>query len=472
MVTNLLVLLQSLDSDGNAENGISIPAAVGTALNATVAGTIDLQDAPVTFAASSAVTSLAATAGGTVVDPEVALAHFRTQFFKDIAGVYTADLGDDEFIAFRINADGSYLMGEVAPEDNAGEPGIERGKLEWNPQTGELGASNVTLDTNGEWGLSHPLAEETLYLSYTGGKLLVKTDYDDPAETDETLELTRLENGSGIVGPWALNRNSDVPASSLEVAQFLFLADGRYLMLDTVGDDEYNDTDDLKCGDPGIEFGHYSFAGGVLATSGIIADTNACAGLHDTDKAENLAYSQFSDVSIENGTLKEGEDVLMVVPETLGGVYTGESVVTATTTGTPVLHESGVQSMYCTPPDEVDAVEAFTASIAFNADAGSFTMKYAYEGEPISVTGTYDAATGAMAWQEVEAKHVVDVSGDTTFFSEGSLVYTATYDAENDSVSGSVIDSVSTSWNLDSRKVTCTATSTFNLARAGTTRPD
>jgi hypothetical protein len=466
LVTNLLVLLQSLDSDGNAENGISIPAAVGAALNATVAGTIELDVAPATFAGSSAVISLASTAGGSVVDPEEALAHFRTQFFKDIAGVYTANLGNDEIIAFRFNADGSYLMAEVAAEDAAGLPGIERGKLDWNAQTGAVAGTNITLDTNGEWGLSDPRVDETVYLSVESGKVVFKTDYDDPAETDETLELTRLENGSGLAGAWALNRGN-VPASSLDVQQFLFLADGRYLMIDTVGDDEYNDTDDPKCGDPGLEFGHYSLAGGVLSTSEVILETNDCAGLHDNDIAGAAGYSQFTEVSIGNGAVMVGEEVLLVVPETAGGIYTGESEVTATTTGTPVVQESGAYTLFCSPPDELHAISSFAASIHLDAEAGSFTMKYADEGEPVSVTGSYNAATGAMAWQETEAPHIVLQSGGTTYYSEGSLVYTATYNAESDSLSGSVTDTVSTSWSRDSSKVTCTATSMFSLARAG-----
>lgn len=464
MVTNLLVLLQTLDSDGNAENGISIDAAVGTALTDTVAGTIDLDAAPATFAGSTAVTDLAAVAGNPVVDAEAALAHFRAQFFKNAAGVYFADLGSNEVIAFRINSDGSYLMGEVAPEDEAGHPGIERGKVDWNPLTGELGGTDITLDTNGEWGLSHPLAGEKLYLSQNGSKLVIKTDFTDPAETDETLELSRLDNGSGIVGPWALNRGS-LPANRLDVVQFLFLADGRYLMLDPVGDDEYSEPEDPKCGDAGIEFGRYSLTGGVFTASGVIADTNDCAGLHDSDVEGAAAYTQFDSVTIANGTLKTGTEVLLVVPETLGGAYVGQSEVTSTTTGTPVVQEGGAATLYCTPADELGTITPFAASIEFNAAAGSFTMKYADEDEPVTVTGTYNPATGAMAWGETIASHVVLETETTVFSSEGSIAYTATYNAESDSISGTVTDTVSTTWDRDSSKVSCDAVSSFSLAR-------
>ncbi|MDF3031695.1 MAG: hypothetical protein K0R03_2253 [Moraxellaceae bacterium] len=451
MVTNLLVLLQSLDSDGNAENGISIPAAVGSSLNATVAGTIDLQAAPATFAASDTLGDLATTAGGTVVDPEAALEHFRTQFFKDIAGVYSADLGNNEIIAFRVNVDGSYLMGEVATDDAAGQPGIERGKIEWNPQTGELGASNITLDTNGEWGLSDPLAEETLYLSFSNGKLLIKTDYDDPAATDETLELTRLERGTGIVGPWALNR-TDVPAVSLEAQQFLFFANGRYLMLDTIGDEDAND-----CGSTGLEYGSYALAGGVLTTSAIIADTNGCAGLHDSGD-----YSSFDSVSIASGTLRTGEEVLLVQALPGATVYSGEAEVTGTTTGAPVVLTGA--TLFCTPPDTQGEISALKVAFQFDAAAGTFAMSYADEGEAVVLDGTYNPATGALAWQESGGPEVTLVTDDTTFFSEYVIASTATYNAAANTISGTTTDTITNSWTRSSARVACSAQAGFSLA--------
>ncbi len=308
MVTNLLVLLQSLDSDGDASNGINIPAAVGTALSSAVAAALNLSEEAATFAQSSALSGLVSTAGGSLVSPEEALAHFETQFLQDLAGVYSLDLGDNEFIAFRFNSDGSYIMGEVSEDDDTGQSGIERGRLHWDPRTGEISTSEVTLDTNGEWGLSH-IQNERLFFALNGDTLLVKVDFENPNEADEILAFPRLQQSSGIVGAWALQDGED-PARDLDRQQFLFLSNGKYLMLDPVGDDEYGENDP-QCGWEGLEYGSYSLSNGVLSSSAIIEDTNDCAGLHDSDSAE---YSSFSGVSInhtEGSLSSDGETLLL-----------------------------------------------------------------------------------------------------------------------------------------------------------------
>lgn len=301
LVTNLLVLLQSLDSDSDASNGITIPAAVSTAINSTVAGSINLNADSATFAANSALSGLVATAGGTLVNPDDALAHFKAQFLKDLAGVYVLDGGDEEFIAIRFNDDGSYIMGEVGTPDDAGQSGIERGAINWNPATGEITAT-VTLDTNGEWGLSH-IINERLFFSLNGNNLVITEDFDDESLADQITEFPRLEQSTGIVGTWALTRTEDADVN-LGVQQFIFLANGKYLMIDPVGDDDYAEPDDPKCGDAGLEYGHYSFALGVLTASGILTDTNDCAGLRDSDTDD---YAVFSGVTLDNtaGTLRD-----------------------------------------------------------------------------------------------------------------------------------------------------------------------
>lgn len=459
LVTNLLVLLQSLDSDGDPANGISIPASVGTALTATAAATLDLVADPDDFVASGTLGSLAGTAGGTVVDPAAALVHFRAQFFKDAAGVYTVNTGENSLIAFRINADGSYLMAEAEQEDEAGKPGIERGWINWDPRSGALSAYAIDLDTNGEWGLSHPRVDERLFLSLDGTRLVVKTDYDDPAAEDEELSLERLQPGSGIVGPWALVR-AGAPASSLEVQQFLFLADGRYLMIDPVGDDEYNNTDDLKCGWEGLEFGRYTFVDGVLSTSGVITDTNDCAGLHDSVTG---VYTTFDSVSVVAGTLKSGDEVLLVRADVGTPQYVGESTVVSVAEDDPVVQEGA--TLFCAAPDDLDAVTPLAASLDFNAAAGTFTMTYADEDGLVAVSGSYNPATGAMSWQETLPREVTLQTESTTFYMDGVLTLSATYNATDDTVSGTATDTVTNTWTRDASSVTCSATSEFSLQR-------
>lgn len=312
LVTNLLVLLQSLDSDGNPDNGLSIPATAGTAMTSQAAAQIVLTADPATFAASSTLGSLSTAAGGEVVSPEQALAHFKAQFYKDLAGYHLIQFSDDELIAFRFDDQGNYLMGEFGEEDDSGWPGIERGSINWNPQTGEISA-DAGLDTNGEWGLSHIQGSERIYLSLNDGNLNVRVvDLETEPEAEEQLPFTRVANGTGLSGAWALDRGEN-SARSLDVQQFLFIADGRYLMLDPVGDDEVGEGEE-PCGGPGLEYGSYSFNAGNFATSAVRVDTNDCAGLHDT---EDDSYASFSDVEINatagTATIPEGEGEIVLL---------------------------------------------------------------------------------------------------------------------------------------------------------------
>lgn len=76
VVSNILILLQSLDEDGNPSNGISISAAAATA--ATVGVNFDVS--PSAFSANAAVTKLLANSGSvnkTLVSEATAKAHFQ-----------------------------------------------------------------------------------------------------------------------------------------------------------------------------------------------------------------------------------------------------------------------------------------------------------------------------------------------------------------------------------------------------------
>lgn len=290
-VSNLLVLLQSLDSDGDASNGITIPAAVATALTSTVATALDLTQASTTFASSgnSNLTGLisAAGSGATLVTTEEAQAHFKEAFFAKLAGTWHAASSTDpaEQLVFRFDENGNYFMGEVgATADEDGGPGIERGTIDWNPLNG-ITTANVSLDTSGTWGLSDPSGEFTLKLAFDGDTLVATITGPEP----EVIRLTRVQPANtGIVGTWGVE-----DGNSFDTQQFVFLSNGKYFMLDSEGDNQGTSA----CGGPGIEYGSYSLANGTFSTSNILYDTNGCAGLHDTD--DNV-YASFSTSGLNN----------------------------------------------------------------------------------------------------------------------------------------------------------------------------
>lgn len=286
-VSNLLVLLQSLDSDGDASNGITIPAAVGTALTSVVAATLDLSEAPATFSGSSALSGLVTAAGpdAGLVTEEEAKAHFTASFFKRIEGTWHFTAADSNLL-IRFDDQGNYSILEIDPnladneEDDGGRNGIETGRIAWDPLTGLVSLAALGVDTNGNWGLSS-LGDAPLTLSVEDSSLVL-TVQDDLDAAPEVLRFSRVAPAaSGIVGTWGVGSGTD-----MDVTQIVFLANGKYFLLDPEGDE--------GCGSAGLEYGSYSFSAGTLSFSGIVNDTNGCAGVHDTEDPEASAYASFS----------------------------------------------------------------------------------------------------------------------------------------------------------------------------------
>ncbi|MCC2636309.1 MAG: adhesin [Moraxellaceae bacterium] len=268
-VTNLLVLLQSLDEDSNPGNGLKIPAAVVTALqNLTLANAINFKVAPATFAASAELATLIDAvndAGGNAaaVTPANALAHFQNEFLENLAGSYYGNIGDSA-VGIRIRNDGSYLMASFLDDSS----GIERGTITWTPANGVMGYTAGALDTNGTLGFSSIGDAPFPYRLSLDGTTFVMRMLNDAGTTLETIRLSRLSNsGSGIGGTWVQGS-----AFSLGVANYLFLPNGRYILMDPVSS---------GCGDPGVELGSYQVGSGLLVFSGIEFDTNGCNGAHD-----------------------------------------------------------------------------------------------------------------------------------------------------------------------------------------------
>lgn len=269
-LTNLLVFLQSLDSDGNPDNGIDISENVATA---AASASLDFTQDPGTFAASGTLGTLIAAAGSNagLVDSAAALEHFRKQFLANIQGSWDLiDTTSHTAMQLRLDNAGHYVFA-AAKSTNAG---IEYGTLDWDPETHALKVA-TDYDSNGSNGLSNPASAS--FLMKLDGNALVIEDPDNADPARATLTLTRAPDSfTGLVGTWiaphvALPNHPD---------SVTFFADGTYLMADTDGD-----TSGSGCsGGPGVEYGRYSFSNGNFAVSAVpYVDTNNCAGFYDSD---------------------------------------------------------------------------------------------------------------------------------------------------------------------------------------------
>ena len=274
-ITNLLVLLQSLDTDGDPSNGINIDAGVSFS-----ADSLTLIDDPATFATNQDLID-ALPEEGSVVSPEDANAHFNAQRAKDLAGIYYAS---DFHGVLRINSDGGYIVGQLVEDDGA--MGIEVGNLTWDVKTGEVRNIEVSLDTQtNHYGETKGVAGfdnvDDLLFKLTQTQLLI-TDGDE----DFVLKRFVPATGNNIVGAWAASLDGiDSPETSLNTYQFIFFDNGTYAMLDPIGDDD-PDPEEGPCGSAGVEAGHYTVNAGNINLSNLIVDTNGCGGLHDFDDKE------------------------------------------------------------------------------------------------------------------------------------------------------------------------------------------
>lgn len=274
-LTNVLVLLQSLDADGNPGNGITIPAAAATALTA-----IDLT-VPLNAAANTAITTAMAAGGvaGTVKSEADAKAHFLSQGRKLMASNVWIQRRDDGALnaVVYFNEAGHYLIGDFGPSENNGFAGFEAGRITPTDfgTTGFELARTVAFDANGEFGMSHPQGTER----YTpnGDKLTV-------TDAVESVTLNKMENDpSGIVGAWRFATPSTrSPAAG---AIFLFFKDGTFAMVDAIGETETPEIPQNDwCGQGGVELGRYSYdaATKVVTPSAAALNTNGCVGFFES----------------------------------------------------------------------------------------------------------------------------------------------------------------------------------------------
>lgn len=287
--TNLLVFLQSLDNDAKHENGIQISE---KAIAAVTGLSINFKQSSDAFANDANVKQVLTKAGTTAVTAEQAKQNFQKAFYQDIAGVwqYTAVNSKQTVdVMLYINADGQYYLGQFTPADHAGKPGIEVGQLNWNSVDGSVKPS-INIDTNSEWGLSHPVNKYDL--KFDGTQLIID---EQPQLRDSTVQFSRVLNkANSIVGSWIFKDDAN--------QVFSFFDNGYYVMLDPAGDTFAIQEGRIPCSHSGIEYGKYTLNGHSLLIHNVSVDTNACAGINDESGTNTLPFT------LESNKLSLGTD--------------------------------------------------------------------------------------------------------------------------------------------------------------------
>lgn len=342
---NLLILLQSLDSDNDATNGIVISKETSAATKSS----INLESNPDTFADSANLKSIMEASGieGNVKTIEETRSHFLSQGVALLSAQIWVDYNNQTATVLRVAADssGEYLHGDARPDDSCDENRVCGGRTIF--QTGvEYGVATAvdfdargfklvgepSVDTNLKGGLSNPGPTRRIR---TGGFELINSDIvtvqrerekasvfgelfhiakpiqlsDEnevaPNEVKET-RFSKIDNdASGIVGAWAYDEEI------IKTPTLVFFPNGKFMMVDPTGATQR--ADQQKCGKPGVEFASYAYNKGAnkLNLSSFTYNTNGCAGFSDLDNNTAIGF----DISPDGNTAKldkQGEESVTI----------------------------------------------------------------------------------------------------------------------------------------------------------------
>lgn len=316
---NILRLLQTLDEDGNADNGITI-----TDTAKASATKVDFTLSIAEFESSSAVTNLVANSGSSntaLISQKQALAHFEKILIdngldfvanSNISGIWTTDATDNDLLAFVFFADGTYVhleVDEVAPIDSVGETsGMEWGTYSRDSETGKLTITQ-TFDGNGDTGLNDVKNGETFLFGQVAGKALT-LQFDDnkngTIESDESLVFAKAES-NGLLGVWTTDLTDN------DLLAFVFFDNGTYVHLEVDQQAPIDSAGETS----GMEWGTYSrdsVTGKLTVTQTF--DGNGDTGLTDAANGETTLFVQVAgDVLTlqfddnQNGSIDTGESL-------------------------------------------------------------------------------------------------------------------------------------------------------------------
>lgn len=335
---NLLVLLQSLDEDGDASNGITITEDAA----ASVTNAIKLNGDPQAFADSSELQSVLEAAGieHAAKTVEEARAHFMISGVTTLSTQLWVNYSDSMAYVVRVADDdsGEYLQGQATPDDSCDEnrvcggrtiiqAGVEHGVVkatEFDTRGFKI-VGETTIDTNLKAGLSDPgptrrvrtdgldminsdivtVQREREQKSLFGemfhiAKPIELSDENEVVEKEiKETRFSRIDNdANGIVGAWAYD------ADAIKTKTLVFFPNNRMLSIDPIGEAVRDNQE--RCAKPGVEFATYDYnkGGNQLRISGFTYNTDGCIGFSGSDGAHGFTI----DVDGKTATLeKSGE---------------------------------------------------------------------------------------------------------------------------------------------------------------------
>lgn len=327
-VTNILRLLQTLDDDGNPDNGINIPESAHTTLTGTA---LD-----VTGASGSFETQAQTAIGETLVSAVDAEAHFEASQQADLRGSWifvepaaesSGGLGPngEEVNVLTFLDDGRYIVAHKYGNDDQGAATAEWGTYTWDPSSGDITIS-MQGESDGDGGLSDLPTGDTIRL--VGEELHLGSE----AGAETPFQRVTDDNNPNV-GGWLLDGND-------------------FIVLTILDNDEYviahSNNSEAYSGDGVIavtsEWGRYSLSGGNFQVTAVEEETDGNGGFFDAEASgseglaaifENTRYGdlvfepigddpfalrRIGRFAVQLSDLAENESTVVV--ERVGGVFT------------------------------------------------------------------------------------------------------------------------------------------------------
>lgn len=273
VATNIAIFLQSFDSDGNPDNGITIAPALATAAASL---SLDFQTDPLTFATDSTLVTLASIQEVEIISPEDAIEHSNQTLRKLLSGSWmVGGDGGSSLAILNFYPDGTYAFGIDHTDPNCYD-GVEFGTYDINSTTMQL-TVDISIDNtgpSGDCGLYEDGQSELLYLTFKSENAIdVGYNPGDPVDSG-TLTLTKINN-SGINGSWT---EYDEGGAIISVGSLL--ADGRYMISQFAGT-------------AGLETGTWTRNASNVLTATPLVDTNGDAGLSSITSGTTVTLDSY-----------------------------------------------------------------------------------------------------------------------------------------------------------------------------------
>lgn len=461
VVINIAVLLQSLDADGDASNGITIPAAAAEAADASVSFDLPYDS----FVSLVLPVVQHSDANKNVVTETAAIAHLEESVAnvkaKSLIGTwYTtgpSDIGIYNYALFILD-EHNY----VALDHDSGETRLERGTYSWDQATGVVTVTPEVGDPR-NLDLYPPMANgNTLAVN---GNTLLATD------ASETFELVRLlpSSENPLIGGWSLV-DQDV---------FFAFSDSHYVMGQFSGD--------TPSGQPGVEMGSYSYD---LETKALTYATQADAngewglshpcGVLNADGSNNfncgpgdapilqtmeVTGDMLTFISEADTIANGGEEEPVRLERVVDGIPDGDIHLKLQLTLTLTEYVPGVRyeveggTMQCDNPDAPGHNPSEYVP-GYTEEYGESWLLGGNEARPTwvaTIPAVYDTVAKVVTFDLHEPLHAIP--GHPGFYSETWENLEVSYsDGEVNVITGTYTDIKNLTWDRDDSVSTCTST--------------